>query len=136
MQSVCPAHAKFVICDCTIETCFRYAKCELALECPRLWSLEARLKLLGIVMLVYVFLLSLLEPEYHDLVEALLRFKCHRTGKRCRQARVPLYRLRWALSRLWNEERPLLTCFLPPPPNPAAAAMFLWKLQRLQQNWG
>lgn len=119
-----------------IETCFRYAKCELALECPRLWSLEARLKLLGIVMLVYVFLLSLLEPEYHDLVEALLRFKCHRTGKRCRQARVPLYRLRWALSRLWNEERPLLTCFLPPPPNPAAAAMFLWKLQRLQQNWG
>jgi hypothetical protein len=25
-----------------IETSFRYAKCELALECPRLWSLEAR----------------------------------------------------------------------------------------------
>lgn len=119
-----------------IETCFRYATCELALECPRLWSLDARLKLLGMVMLVYVFLLSLLEPGHQELVEALLRFKCHRTGKRCREARVPLYRLRWALSRLWTEERPLLTCFLPPPPNPAAAGAFLCELQRLQQNWG
>jgi hypothetical protein len=30
-----------------IELCFRYNTCELALECPRLWSLEARLKLRG-----------------------------------------------------------------------------------------
>jgi hypothetical protein len=30
-----------------IELSFRYATCELALECPRFWSLEARLKLRG-----------------------------------------------------------------------------------------
>ncbi|MFL5705293.1 MAG: hypothetical protein ACJ8AG_21030 [Ktedonobacteraceae bacterium] len=71
-QLSCPAQAEFVICDCTIELSFRYAKCELALECPRLWSLEARLKLLGMVMLVYAFLLSLLDPLHHELVEALL----------------------------------------------------------------
>jgi hypothetical protein len=35
-----------------IETSFRYGKCELALESPRLWSLDTRLKLLGIVLLV------------------------------------------------------------------------------------
>jgi hypothetical protein len=47
-----------------IETSFRYAKCELALECPRLWELSARLKLLGMVMFVYAFLLSLLDPVH------------------------------------------------------------------------
>jgi len=43
-----------------IETSFRYGKCELAMESPRLWSMENRLKLLGIVLLVYAFLLFLL----------------------------------------------------------------------------
>jgi Transposase DDE domain len=119
-----------------IETSFRYAKCELALECPRLWSLEARLKLLGMVMLVYLFLLSLLDPIHHDLVEALLRFKCHRTGKRCQQTQVPLYRLRWALSRLWNDYRPRLTCFLPPSPDPLSVCSLIRDLERFQKNWG
>ena len=40
-----------------IESYFRYNKCELALECPRLWSLEARLKLLGMVNA---------EPDFND----------------------------------------------------------------------
>jgi hypothetical protein len=31
----------------------------------------------------------------------LLRYCCHRTGKRCRQAAAPLSRLPWAISRLW-----------------------------------
>jgi hypothetical protein len=83
-----------------IEMSFRYAKCELALESPRVWSLDARLKLLGLVVLVYAFLLSLLDPVHRELVDALLRFKCHRTGKRCKETLAPLYRLRWALSRL------------------------------------
>ena len=39
-----------------IETAFRYGKSELALESPRVWSLETRLKLLGMVTLVYAFL--------------------------------------------------------------------------------
>ena len=119
-----------------IETSFRYAKCELALECPRLWSLEARLKLLGMVMLVYAFLLSLLDPVYQELVKALLRFKCHRTGKRCQETLAPLYRLRWALSRLWDDHRPRLTCFIPPSSDPLAVGSLIRELERVQKNWG
>lgn len=119
-----------------IELTFRYAKCELALECPRLWSLEARLKLFGLVMLVYAFLLSLLEPRYQELVQALLRFRCHRTGKRCQQSLAPLYRLRWALSRLWDDFRPHFSCFLPPSGDPFAVGSLIGQLERVQQNWG
>ena len=97
-----------------IETSFRYGKCELAMESPRLWSLDNRLKLLGIVLLVYAFLLFLLEEVHNDRLQALLRLKCHRTGKRCQEALVPLYRLRWALSRLWDDCRPILGSILPP----------------------
>jgi len=120
-----------------IETSFRYAKCELALESPCLWSLEARLKLLGMVMLVYAFLLSLLDPVvYHELVQALLRFKCHRTEKRCQNTPAPLYRLRWALSRLWSDYRPRLTCFLPPSDDPCSVGSLICDLERFQKNWG
>ncbi len=51
------------------------------MESPRLWSFENRLKLLGIVLLVYAFLLSLLEDVSKELREVLLRLKCHRTEK-------------------------------------------------------
>jgi hypothetical protein len=91
-----------------IETSFRYEKCELALESPRVWAFENRLKLLGMVTLVYAFLLYLLNPSEKKLVEAILWLKCHRTGKRCRETPAPLYRLRWAISRLWNDSRPIL----------------------------
>ena len=97
-----------------LETSFRYGKCELAMESPRLWSWENRLKLLGIVLLVYAFLLFLLAEVHSDRVKALLRLTCHRTGKRCQEALVPLYRLRWALSRLWDDCRPILGSVLPP----------------------
>jgi Transposase DDE domain len=119
-----------------IESFFRYNKCEFALECPRLWSLEARLKLLGMVMLVYAFLLSLLDPAHHGLIQALLRFKCHRTGKRCQNVQAPLYRLHWALSRLWNDYRPRLTLFIPPSDDPLAAFSLINERERISQNWG
>jgi hypothetical protein len=97
-----------------IECTFRYGKCELAMESPRLWDWENRLKLLGVVTLVYAFLLYLLSPEHEALVETVLRLGCHRTGKRCREAIAPLYRLRWAISRLWNDFRPPLGRLFPP----------------------
>lgn len=84
-----------------IEMCFRYGKSELALESPRLWSWERRVKLLMLVTLVYAFLLSLLNDRYEWLRKWLLRYFCHRTGKRGRETPAPLYRLRSALSRLW-----------------------------------
>lgn len=119
-----------------IETYFRYNKYEFALECPRLWSLEARLKLLGMVMLVYAFLLSLLDPLQQEMIQALLRFRCHRTGKRCQNAQAPLYRIRWAVSRLWDDYRPHLTLFLPPSDDPLAAFSLLSERERISQNWG
>jgi Transposase DDE domain len=97
-----------------IETSFRYGKSELAMESPRLWFMENRLKLLSIVTIVYAFLLSLLEPHCKDLLERILRLKCHRTGKRCQETHMPLYRLRWAISRLFNDHRPVLGHLFPP----------------------
>ena len=97
-----------------IELSFRYGKCELAMESPRLWSFENRLKLLGLVTLVYAFLLHLLSPLYKETVQSVLRLKCHRTGKRCRDVIAPLYRLRWAISRLWGDSPPALGRFFPP----------------------
>ena len=98
-----------------IETSFRYEKSELALESPRIWSFENRLKLLGIVTLVYAFLLHLLDPVYRDLVQSALHLQCHRTGKRYQQTLVPLYRLRWALSRLWEKAHLTLEWLSSPP---------------------
>lgn len=89
-----------------IEMSFRYGKSELSMESPRLWRWENRLKLLGMVTLVYAFLLTLLQPSQALLRQWLLRWWCHRNGKRNREASVPLYRLRSAISRLWSGFRP------------------------------
>jgi hypothetical protein len=88
------------------------------------------------VMLLYAFLLSLLDPVHHELIQALLRFKCHRTGKRCQNTPAPLYRLRWALSRLWDDYRPRLTCFIPPSDDPLSVGSFIRDLELIQKNWG
>lgn len=91
-----------------IEMSFRFFKTELAMQSPRLWFWENRMKLLLITTLAYAFLVWLLLPKFDDLREWLLRHFCHRTGKRHRDASMPLYRLRSALSRLWLS--------YPPPP--------------------
>lgn len=91
-----------------IELTWRYDKTELAFESPRLWRWEHRLKLLLMASLAYAFLLSLLDEADEELRRWLLRCWCHRTGKRCREAAAPLYRLRWALSRLWLAHPPAL----------------------------
>jgi hypothetical protein len=84
-----------------IEMSWRYGKSELAMESPRLWTWERRLKLLLLATLAYAFLLSLLRPESLGVRRWLLRYWCHRTRKRSREVSTPLYRLRSALSRLW-----------------------------------
>ena len=92
-----------------IETTFRYNKSELALESPRLWQWDNRLKLLLMVTLVYAFLLSLLKLEGQVLRDWLLQHWCHRTGKRYREFTIPLYRLRSAISRLWLRHPPVFS---------------------------
>jgi len=89
-----------------VETTWRYSKSELAMESPRVWTWERREKLLLMATLVYAFLLSLLDPALGPMRQWLLRHWCHRTGKRSRETPTPLYRLRSALSRLWQEHRP------------------------------
>jgi hypothetical protein len=84
-----------------IELSFRYTKSELALESPRLWKWENRVKLLLMVTVVYAFLLRLLARSLIELRTWLLRYFCHRTGRRLQAAVAPLYRLREALSHLW-----------------------------------
>ena len=69
-----------------IELAFRYTKCELGIESPRLWKWDNRIKLLLMVTLAYVFLLSLLHPLLETMRIWLLRHWCHRTGKRCRRS--------------------------------------------------
>lgn len=89
-----------------IEMTWRYNKCELAMQSPRLWFWEKRQKLLLIVSVAYAFLLSLLDLPEDILRDRLLRRWCHRTGQRVQVARLPLYRLRATLSRLWLEHPP------------------------------
>jgi len=91
-----------------IELTWRFNKSELAFESPRLWRRPEREKLLALATLAYAFLLHLLEPRYEPLRRWLLRHFCHRTGWHLRRVRAPLYRLRSALSRLWQRYPP---CF-------------------------
>lgn len=90
------------ICFCyfhrwNIEQAFRFGKSELGMESPRLWFWENRLKLMAIVSLVYDFILSLLR-NWKLWTAILFRNWCHRTGNRYRNASIPIYRLRMAIS--------------------------------------
>src|SRR5581483_10387659 len=89
-----------------IEEEFRFQKTELLIESLRLRDWEPRRKLLLLVTLAYGFLLWSLAPS-------LLRSRAHllvhwqqRADWRQWKATLPLYRLRWALSRLWLTHPP------------------------------
>jgi hypothetical protein len=92
-----------------IETCFRYGKSELCLETVNIREQEKREKMLLIVMVVYMFLLWLMDGKQREGVVWLLRHYCHRTGKKQREQKVPIYRVRWAISRYWQEYPPAFT---------------------------
>jgi hypothetical protein len=89
-----------------IEEVWRASKSELAFESVRVQDWDARLKLLLLATLAYAFVLHLLSPSLADLRVQLLREWCHRTGTRYRSVAAPFYRLRSALSRLWQAAPP------------------------------
>jgi hypothetical protein len=89
-----------------IEWSFRFQKSELGIEHARLRKWEDQRKLLAMVSLVYAFFLSLLEGQMQVVLSWLLRFWDHQTGERARTTQQPLYRLRRALARLWDDYRP------------------------------
>ena len=80
-----------------IEQSFRCCKSELGMESPRLWFFDRNLKLLAIVSLVYDFLLRIL-GNWKPWTQQLLSVWGHRTGNRYRNAAIPIYRLRAAIS--------------------------------------
>jgi hypothetical protein len=89
-----------------IEMVWRYSKSELAFESPRVWAWDVRLKLLLLATLAYAFLLHLLNQSFNVVRALLVRNWCHRTGKRYLEVAAPLYRLRSAISRLWQAAPP------------------------------
>jgi hypothetical protein len=89
-----------------IEEVWRASKSELAFESPRVMDWEVRLKLLLVACLAYAFLLHLLDRSFDELRAYLLRNWCHRTGRRYQSVAAPFYRLRSALSRLWQAASP------------------------------
>lgn len=96
-----------------IEESFRFQKCELLIESLRLQGWQARRKMLLLVTLAYGFLLSLLvAPLWLARCTLLLQW-CQRADWRLWRAKVPLYRLRWALSRLWQAHPPRLVGWHP-----------------------
>ena len=91
-----------------IELLLRIEKCEWGIEGLRVRSWEARRKVFGRLALVYAFLLSLLDPAWAAFLAWLLRTGCHRTGNCRRKVSTPVYRLRYAISRLWSAHPPPL----------------------------
>ena len=89
-----------------IELAWKTCKSELGMQSLRVWDWETRLKLLGLATLAYAFLLHLLSEPFALLRRWLFRYAAHRTGRRLRATRVPLARLRLALSRLWLAHPP------------------------------
>lgn len=89
-----------------IEGMWRFDKSEMGFECPRLRSWEWCRKLLLMATLASAFLLTLVREEATGLRTWLLLHFCHRTGAKAQRARLPLYRLRLALSRLWLRSPP------------------------------
>ena len=79
------------------EQSFRFLKSEMGLESPRLWFWDNRMKLLGIVTIAYEFLLRMM-TIWRSWVDPFMKTWCHRTGERYRNASIPLYRFRLAIS--------------------------------------
>jgi hypothetical protein len=96
-----------------IEESFRFQKTELHIESLRLRAWEPRRKMLLLVTLAYGFLLSLLTPSLWLPRSRLLHNWCPRADWRLWTAKAPLYRLRWALSRLWRTHPPRLSGWHP-----------------------
>lgn len=91
-----------------IEEHFRFEKHELHIETFRVQQEEAQRKLLMLVTLAASFLLASLAPALYPARTRLLHRWCQRADWRLENVRMPLYRLRWALSRLWLAHPPRL----------------------------
>ncbi len=88
-----------------IEQMLRFGKSELGIESVRVRNWEPRHKLLALAGLAYAFLVDLLGDCTALILPPLLRW-AHRTGWQANHAWRCLYRLRAALTALWNTHTP------------------------------
>ena len=86
-----------------VEMACRFNKAELGIESIRVNAREKRMKLIAIVMLIYAFLLSLLNYGNGVIVKYLFEHATDRKQKRYRKASIPLYHIREILDFLWNQ---------------------------------
>jgi Transposase DDE domain len=96
-----------------IEESFRFQKSELQIDSLRLQGWESRRKMLLLVTLAYGFLLWMLSPPLWLARSRLLLQWCQRADWRLGTAKIPVYRLRWALSRLWHTHPPQFSGWRP-----------------------
>jgi hypothetical protein len=73
-----------------VETVFRFEKSELAIEPIGVWKREKRNTLFHLLSVVHAGLFHLLDEEYQELIHCIVRQYSHRTGKKQRQAKVPI----------------------------------------------
>lgn len=88
-----------------VEQMLRFGKSELGIESVRVRNWVPRQKLLALASLAYAFLVDLLGDSTAPLLPTLLRW-AHRTGRQANDAWRCLYRLRSALTALWNTHTP------------------------------
>lgn len=80
-----------------VEQAFRFNKSELGIQSARLWEFKNRQKMMALVTLIYDFLLQMWR-NWETLARLWIKKWCPRTGKRLTNIRLPLYRLREAIS--------------------------------------
>lgn len=89
-----------------VEEAFRVEKSELRIETLRLQHWDAQHNMLLLVTLACSFLFAMCDPSAQHARNRLLRQWCPRSDWRLAQAKLPVYRLRWALSALWTAHPP------------------------------
>ena len=82
-----------------VEQVFRFGKSAMAMESPRLWFWENRLKLLMLVTFVMAFILELLAIN-RTFARKIIDKWVPRTGNRQKKTFLPIYRLRLAIAWL------------------------------------
>lgn len=82
-----------------VEQAFRFNKAELGIQAIRLQKFQNRLKMMALVTLIYQFLLQLWR-NWLAATQIIIKKWCPRTDKRLDKNRLPMYRLRIAITNI------------------------------------
>jgi len=90
-----------------VETSYRLAKSEWGFESVRVHRLSCRRNLLAMASIAHAFLLYLWYSSWRIWAQVALDIWAHRPGRWTERVRLPLYRLRMALSFVWQSSPPM-----------------------------